>query len=236
MLIAVPVAIGVALFLTQYAPKRLASPAAALVDLLAAVPSIIYGLWGLQVLGPYVLDVQDWLVDGARLDPAVLVGHHDHSAGTIFLASIVLAIMILPIVTALTREVFAQTPIDAQGGRARPRRHPLGDDPDRRPAVRQARASISAAMLGLGRALGETIAVTIIVSSLAAGDVVVVDLQRRRDLRLPDRQQRGRVRQPDRRPAPSSPPAWCCSSSPSSSTRSPASSSSAGRRSPNEHP
>src|SRR4051794_19299947 len=61
MLIAVPIAIGVALFLTQYAPKRLASPFAALVDLLAAVPSIIFGLWGLKILGPYVLHVEGWL-------------------------------------------------------------------------------------------------------------------------------------------------------------------------------
>src|SRR4051794_7632967 len=92
MLIAVPVAVGVALFLTEYAPKRIASPAAALVDLLAAVPSIVYGLWGLRVLSPHLAPVQSWIADLVGWMPlfkATGVG------GTVFLASVVLAIMIL---------------------------------------------------------------------------------------------------------------------------------------------
>ncbi|GAB3592212.1 phosphate ABC transporter permease subunit PstC [Angustibacter peucedani] len=168
MLIAVPVAIGVALFLTQYAPKRLSKPFAALVDLLAAVPSIVYGLWGIKVLGPHVKGLQDWL-SGAfgfipLLDPDTTIS----SAGTIFLASIVLAIMVLPIITALSREVFAQTPTTHKEGA-------LALGATRWEMIRTAvlpfgkPGVISASMLGLGRALGETIAVTIIVSKLADG-------------------------------------------------------------------
>ncbi len=168
MLIAVPVSIAVALFLTQYAPRRLARPFAALVDLLAAVPSIVYGLWGIKVLGPHVKDLQGWLTHYLGWIPLFSGDTTITSTGTIFLASIVLAIMILPIITALSREVFAQTPLGHQEGALalgatrweviRTTVIPFG-----KPGV------ISAAMLGLGRALGETIAVTIIVSTLAQG-------------------------------------------------------------------
>ncbi|GAB3681881.1 phosphate ABC transporter permease subunit PstC [Angustibacter aerolatus] len=167
MIIAVPVAIGVALFITQYAPRRLAAPAAYLVDLLAAVPSIVYGLWGARVIGSgFNEHVQDPIQN--------TVGKHvpflrdvGISAGTILLISLVLSIMILPIITALSREVFAQTPPQHKEGAIA-----LGATkwemittavlPFGRPGV------ISAAMLGLGRALGETIAVTIILSTIPA--------------------------------------------------------------------
>ena len=167
MALAVPVAIGVALFITQYAPRRLAGPAAHLIDLLAAVPSIVYGLWGAKVLlPPYREHIQDPLVNALGWIP--LFERTSVSAGTILLVSIVLAIMILPIITALSREVFAQTPVAHKEGALalgatrwemiRTAVLPFG-----RPGV------ISASMLGLGRALGETIAVTIIVSSLPQG-------------------------------------------------------------------
>ena len=140
-MLAVPVAVGVALFITQYAPRRLASRSATLIDLLAAIPSIIYGLWGIRVLGPVI----------AGPDPAYARSSRTTSAGsrcfdetgvaqgTVFLAAIVLAIMILPIITAISREVFAQTPRAQHRGRAGARRDPLGDDPHRGPAVRPAR-------------------------------------------------------------------------------------------------
>jgi phosphate transport system permease protein len=161
MAIAVPIAIAVALFLTQYAPRRLATPFGYLVDLLAAVPSIIYGLWGLIVLAPYIRPVQSFLGDWVGWIPLFKL---PASTGTIFLASVVLAIMILPIVTALSREVFAQTPgTHIEGALA------LGATKWEmiRTAVLPYGTSgvVSAAMLGLGRALGETIAVTIIVST-----------------------------------------------------------------------
>jgi phosphate transport system permease protein len=167
MLIAVPVGVAVALFITQYAPRWLAKPAATLVDLLAAVPSIVYGLWGLRTLGPAYQPVQDFLQ--SKLHSVPLFSATSVSGfGTILFIGIVLSIMVLPIVTALSREVFAQTPVTHKEGALalgatkwemiRTAVLPFG-----RPGV------ISASMLALGRALGETIAVTIIVSSLADG-------------------------------------------------------------------
>jgi phosphate transport system permease protein len=165
MLLAVPVGLGVALFITQYSPRWLARPAANLVDLLAAVPSIVYGLWGLKTFGPWFDPFQQWLAGTFGWFP--LFARTGISA-TILLVGVVLAIMILPIVTALSREVFAQTPVAHKEGALalgatkwemiRTAVLPFG-----KPGV------ISAAMLALGRALGETIAVTIIVSALAQG-------------------------------------------------------------------
>jgi phosphate transport system permease protein len=168
MAIAVPVAVGVALFLTQYAPPRLAGPLAALVDLLAAVPSIIFGLWGIKILGPHVQSLQGWLDRALGWLPLFAPDTTITTPGTLFLAAVVLAIMILPIVTALSREVFAQTPLAH-------REAALALGATRWEVIRTAvlpfgqPGVISAAMLGLGRALGETVAVTIIVSTLAPG-------------------------------------------------------------------
>jgi phosphate transport system permease protein len=162
MLIAVPVAIGVALFLTQYTPRRLAQPFSYLVDLLAAVPSIVYGLWCVAILSPYITPVQDFL--GSTLGWIPLFNTDNAVTGTIFLASIVLAIMILPIVTAISREVFSQTPVTHKEGA-------LALGATRWEMIRTAvlpfglPGVISAAMLGLGRALGETIAVSLILST-----------------------------------------------------------------------
>jgi phosphate transport system permease protein len=163
MAIAVPVAIGVALYLTQYAPKRLAQPFGYLVDLLAAVPSIVYGLWGARLLIDYVQPVQDWTQANLGWIP-LLSPDGAVSTGTIFLASIVLSIMILPIITAISREVFQQTPATHKEGAlalgaTRWEMIRVAVLPFGRPGV------ISAAMLGLGRALGETIAVTLILST-----------------------------------------------------------------------
>jgi phosphate transport system permease protein len=163
MLIAVPVAIGVALFLTEYAPKRLAGPFAYLVDLLAAVPSIVYGLWGAAILAPYVKPVQDAL--GSVVGWIPLFDATNAVSGTIFLASVVLAVMILPIITAISREVFSQTPATHKEGA-------LALGATRWEMIRTAvlpygtPGTISAAMLGLGRALGETIAVSLIISTV----------------------------------------------------------------------
>lgn len=166
MAIAVPVGVCVALFITQYAPGWLSRPAANLVDLLAAVPSIVYGLWGVLTFRGAVRPVEDFLQDKLGWFP--LFANTGISGGTIFFIGIVLAIMVLPIVTALSREVFAQTPVAHKEGALalgatrwemiRTAVLPFG-----RPGV------ISAAMLALGRALGETIAVTFIVSTLARG-------------------------------------------------------------------
>ena len=166
MLVAVPVGVCVALFITEYAPQWLRRPAGNLVDLLAAVPSIVYGLWGLIVFRPIVRPIQDWL--SSRLSWLPIFEPTGITGGTIFFIGFVLAIMILPIVTAISREVFAQTPTTHKEGALA-----LGATkwemihtavlPFGKPGV------ISAAMLALGRALGETIAVTFIVSTLAVG-------------------------------------------------------------------
>ncbi|MDP9418545.1 MAG: phosphate ABC transporter permease subunit PstC, partial [Actinomycetota bacterium] len=166
MALAVPVAVAVALYLTQYAPRRLARPAAYVVDLLAAVPSIVYGLWGYAVLRPRLQPVEAALQNALGWVP-VLRG--TTVTGTVFVASVVLAIMILPIVTAVSREIFTQAPVTH-------REAALALGATRWEMIRTAvlpfgRAGVvSATMLGLGRALGETIAVTIILSRPNAND------------------------------------------------------------------
>jgi phosphate transport system permease protein len=157
--------VGVALYITQYAPRRLAKPVGYVIDLLAAIPSIIYGLWGIRVLGPVIAGpdsgVRTFLED--KLGWIPLLSQTGVAQGTVFLAAIVLAIMILPIVTAISREVFDQTPVPNKEaalalGATRWEMIRTSVLPFGRPGV------ISASMLGLGRALGETIAVTIILS------------------------------------------------------------------------
>ena len=166
MLLAVPVAIGIALFITNYAPLRLAASLGYVVDLLAAVPSIIFGLWGIQVLAPAIKPFGDWLNSVLGWFP--LFGDGITSPGTVYTASVVLAIMILPIITAISREVFGQTPLLH-------REAALALGATRWEMVRMTvlpfgrAGAISASMLGLGRALGETIAVTVILSKPAPG-------------------------------------------------------------------
>jgi phosphate transport system permease protein len=162
LVLAMPVALGIAIFLTQYAPRRLAGPLAYVIDLLAAVPSIVYGVWGLYVLAPVLKPFALWL--NTNLDWLFLFQTGTASVaggGTIFTAGIVLAVMILPIITAVSREVFIQTPrghIEAA----------LALGATRWEVVRTTvlpfglSGYISGAMLGLGRALGETIALLII--------------------------------------------------------------------------
>src|SRR6185312_7197223 len=111
LLIAMPVALGIAIFQTQYAPRRLAGPLAYVVDLLAAVPSIVYGVWGLYVLAPVLKPFALWLNENLGWLFLFQTGNASVAGGgTIFTAGIVLAVMILPIITAVTREVFVQTP------------------------------------------------------------------------------------------------------------------------------
>lgn len=166
MILAVPLAIGVALFLTQYAPRRVAAPAAHLIDLLAAVPSIIYGLWGLSVFSGRVDDVGLFIQNTFGWIPLLDKTDTDVK-GSIFIAGIVVGIMILPIITAISRDVFEQTPLvhkEAALALGATRWEMIRTTvlPYGRPGV------ISGSMLGLGRALGETIAITVIVSGLNA--------------------------------------------------------------------
>ena len=162
LILAMPVALGVAIFLTQYAPRRVAGLLAYTVDLLAAVPSIIYGVWGLHVLAPQLRPIATWL--NQTLGWCVLFATGNVSVaggGTVFTGGIVLAVMILPIITAVTREVFVQTPQDQIEAA-------LALGATRWEVVKTTvlpfgrSGYISGAMLGLGRALGETVALLIV--------------------------------------------------------------------------
>jgi phosphate transport system permease protein len=166
MAVAVPVAVGIALFITQYAPRSLARPVGYLVDLLAAIPSIIYGIWGIYVLAPHLTGVQHLLY---RVGFIPLFKDKGFDTGTVFNAALVLAIMILPIVTAVSRDVFERTPTERVEaawalGATRWEMIRLAVLPHGRAGV------VSGAMLGLGRALGETIAVTLILSTVGQGN------------------------------------------------------------------
>jgi phosphate transport system permease protein len=174
--IAVPIAIGIATFLTNYVPRRFARPLSILVDLLAAVPSIVFGLWGIFVLAPKLEPIQRFLNE--NLNWFFLFGDGNVSlagGGTIFTAGVVLAVMILPIITSVSREVFTLTPkghveaAQALGATKweviRMTVYPYGRS-----------GMIAGSMLALGRALGETVAVLIILRTAAqAGHWSVFD-------------------------------------------------------------
>ncbi|WP_069165645.1 phosphate ABC transporter permease subunit PstC [Nocardia altamirensis] len=176
LVIAVPIGVGIALFLTHYSPKILARPFAMLVDLLAAVPSIVFGLWGFLVLAPQLEPVQTFLNDNLGWfflfsDGNVSIG----GGGTIFTAGIVLAVMILPIITSVSREVFNLTPAEHIEAA-----HALGAtkwEMVRMTVLPYGRSGVIAgSMLGLGRALGETIAVLVVLrTSAQAGHWSVFD-------------------------------------------------------------
>lgn len=165
LVLAVPVSIGIATFLVQYAPARLSRTFSALIDLLAAVPSIIYGMWGLFVLGPWMLPFAEWL--NQNLNWFFLFGDGNvtiSGGGTIFTAGVVLAIMILPIITSMSRETIRQTPSLHQEAALA-----LGAtkwEKIRMTCFPYAKSGmIAGSMLALGRALGETVAVLIILRS-----------------------------------------------------------------------
>ncbi|MER5354747.1 phosphate ABC transporter permease subunit PstC [Kitasatospora sp. NPDC002551] len=163
MAIAVPVAIGIALFISHYAPRRIAQPFAYLVDLLAAVPSIIYGLWGALFLVPHLEGLTSWM-DQYLGWTYIFDQSRATTPRNLFTVGILLAIMILPIITAVSREVFRQVPRMHEEaalalGATRWEMIRTAVLPFGRPGI------ISASMLGLGRALGETIAVAVVLSS-----------------------------------------------------------------------
>ena len=176
LVVAVPIAIGIAAFLTNYAPRRLARLFAILVDLLAAVPSIVFGLWGIFVLAPQIEPLANLL--NTHLNWIFLFADGNVSltgGGNIFTAGVVLAVMILPIITSVTREVFSLTPpghIEAAQALGATKWEVM-----RMTVFPHGRSGmIAGAMLGLGRALGETVAVLIILRSAAeAGGWSLVD-------------------------------------------------------------
>jgi phosphate ABC transporter permease protein PstC len=159
LVIGVPVAVATALFLTELCPPRARVPLSILVDLLAAVPSVVYGLWGLFVLAPKLRGFQQWLADTFSFLP-FWAGHV--AGASYFMAGLILAIMILPIVSAIAREVIATVPQEhkeaALGlGATRWEMIRIAVIPYARPGI------TGGAMLGLGRAVGETIAVAYVI-------------------------------------------------------------------------
>ena len=158
LVLAAPLAMGIALFLSELSPRFLRAPVTALVETLAAIPSVVIGLWGILVLGPALRShIESWLHSGLGFIP--LFGDPSAAGASIFTAIIVLTIMILPIVSSISRELFLGVPHELKEGA-------LALGTTRWEMVRgvvfpYARGGIAAALiLGLGRALGEAIAVT----------------------------------------------------------------------------
>ena len=171
LVIAVPLSLGVSLFLTEYSPKRVKGIVGYAIDLLAAVPSVIYGLWGVFVLLPIFLQpVADFLAEYLGFIP---IFKGPASGLSYFGAGVILAIMVTPIITSLCREVFATVP-DADRHAA----YALGAtkwEMIRQAVLPRGRAGIvGATMLGLGRALGETIAVALLIGSAVRLDTSII--------------------------------------------------------------
>jgi phosphate transport system permease protein len=166
LLIAIPVGFGIAIFLTELAPAWLKRPVGVAIELLAAVPSIIYGIWGLFVLSPILQrHVQPWMID--HLGPLPVIGRLFQGPPFgigVLTAGVVLAIMVIPFISAVTRDVFETVP-DVLKESA----YGLGATTWEviwQVVVPYARAgTIGGIMLGLGRALGETMAVTFVIGN-----------------------------------------------------------------------
>ena len=162
LLLATPLSIAIALFLTEIAPRRLVGPIATIVELLAAIPSVVLGLWGILVFGPWLNShLEPWLQGAFGFLP---IFSGPTSQVGVLPAALILTIMIVPIVTSLCREILSRVPRDLTDGSLA-----LGStrwEAIRRVALPFAAPGIAAAMLlGLGRALGEAIAVTQVIGS-----------------------------------------------------------------------
>ncbi|GAA2544299.1 phosphate ABC transporter permease subunit PstC [Neomicrococcus aestuarii] len=162
LLLATPVAVGVALFISHYAPRKLSQLIGYVIDLLAAIPSVVYGAWGMATLGPLMVPLYEWLQTYLGWIP-LFSGPASTTGRTILTAGVVLSVMVLPIITSMCREIFVQTPkLHEEAalalGATRWEMVKMSVFPFARAGI------ISAIMLGLGRALGETMAVTLVLS------------------------------------------------------------------------
>jgi phosphate transport system permease protein len=162
LVMAVPLSLGIALFISHYAPRRMAPVLGYVIDLLAAVPSVVYGLWGIVVLARFVRPFYEFLNEHFGWIP-LFSGQVSGTGRTILTASIVLAVMAIPIMTAVMREIFLQAPtLNEEAALA------LGAtrwEMIRMSVLPFAKSGIvSAIMLGLGRALGETMAIALVLS------------------------------------------------------------------------
>ncbi|MCU1527533.1 MAG: phosphate transporter permease [Frondihabitans sp.] len=162
MIFAIPLSLGIALFISHYAPRRISAILGYIIDLLAAVPSVVFGLWGVIVLAPFVQPFYNTLVDKVGWIP-LFAGPVSGTGRTILTAAIVLAVMVLPIMTGVMREIFLQAPLLQEEaalalGATRWEMIRMAVLPFARSGI------VSAIMLGLGRALGETLAIAIVLS------------------------------------------------------------------------
>ena len=160
LLMGVPVAVATALYITELCPRAIKAPITILVELLAAVPSVVYGLWGIFFLAPKLQPAEQWVADKLSFIP--FIGGGTVTIPNYFVAGLILAIMILPIVSAISREVMATVPLDHKEAA-------LGLGATRWEMIRIAvlpycrTGIVGGSMLGLGRAIGETIAVTLVI-------------------------------------------------------------------------
>jgi len=174
LVVAVPMAIAVALFIVEYAPPRLRKLFTSLIDLLAAVPSLIFGIWGFYYLQPKIIPLSRWLSERFSFIP-IFASERGLFSSSAFIAGVVVSLMVLPITTAVIREVFSRVPPGekeaalalgaTRWGMIRTVVLPFGRG-----------GIIGGAMLGLGRALGETIAVYIIISPIFTISPRILDL------------------------------------------------------------
>jgi phosphate transport system permease protein len=166
LVFAVPISIGIALFITEVAPRRARRSIVYVIDLLAAVPSVVYGLWGFLVLAPelsgFYTDVSNWTKPVPFI--GTMLSGHPITGLSFMTAGIVVAVMITPIITSITREVFATVPVAQKEGAVA-----LGAtrwEMIRGAVFPHSRSGIvGAVLIGLGRAMGETIAVAMVIGS-----------------------------------------------------------------------
>ncbi len=174
IVIAVPFGILCALFITEYSSARTRKWLTGIVDLLAAVPSLLFGIWGFLFLTDKIVPISQWLTDRLGWIPFFETEGGANFTGSIFIAGIVVSLMVLPIVTSIVREVFAQTPPGekeaalalggTRWGMIRAVVLPYGRG-----------GIIGGSMLGLGRALGETIAVAIILPGVPTTSIHILE-------------------------------------------------------------
>jgi len=162
LVMGVPIAVATAVFITELCPRRLRGSLSIVVDLLAAVPSVVYGLWGVFVLAPRLLPAEKWFASTFSFIP--WIGGGIPTLYNYFIAGLILAIMILPIVSAISREVIATVPSENKEaalalGATRWEMIGMAVIPYSRSGI------IGGAMLGMGRAIGETIAVVLVIGS-----------------------------------------------------------------------
>jgi phosphate transport system permease protein len=178
MLIAVPVALATALYISEYAPQGLRRPLITVIDLMAAVPSVVWALFGFYFLEPRILGFCSWLARHLSFIPFLrVIGQLNSSntfTGSTFIAGVVVSFMVIPIITSLSREVFSQAPQAEREGA-----YALGATRwgmVRTVVVPFGRAGfIGSCMLGMGRALGETVAVLFIISPITTFDPHILD-------------------------------------------------------------